>query len=122
MRKKTVTNEDNKSIKKVIIFCLIVALLIVISSLIRFAIVLKESKYNGKNIFTLAIQQSQENATIIAFDPGNDTLSQLTIQGKYNNSIQSLVGIPLDGTIQVKNLPLIGNPSEELFSLILHPT
>ncbi len=102
MQKKTTVK--NKSIKKVIIYSAVVALLLLASLLFRFFTVLRNSKFDGENRFTIAITDTSEKTYIYSLEPSHKTLSRLTLEGKevsYNPG--RTVGIPIDGFFKLKN-------------------
>ncbi len=122
-RKKISQSVDtNKSIKKVILFCLIVGILIFISLLVRFLVVLKNSKFDGHARFTIAVIQ-KKSFRIISFDPDANTIANLLVDGSAAGSPQRSVGVPIDGIITVtRPLVLSNDPSNALLEIILHPT
>lgn len=125
MKRKRENQEssDNKSIKKVILFCAIVVLLIIISLVIRFFIVFKNSKYDGNARFTVAIVE-KKSFRIFSFDPGSNQIAVLTVGGKVPaEPPQRSVGAPIDGTVTVLDqLTIPSEPENALFTIITHPT
>jgi hypothetical protein len=123
MPKKQVPETGERSIKKVILFCVVVVLLILISLLVRLSIVLKDSKYNGSDRFTIAIVDKKV-LTFLSFDPATTSISSLRVTGMVLQAPpQRIIGIPVDGILLVaKPFTLSTDPSEAIQTILLHPT
>lgn len=122
MRKKTEHDGQNSSVKKAVFFCLIVAMLLLLSLLVRFVTLLKDGKYDGKSRFTIAIEQ--QRPVILSFDPVNKRVSQLTVSEKNaSQSLEQTLGIPIDARVRTKKpLEIDKDPTYYLTEILLHPS
>lgn len=106
-KKKSIEPEGNKSIKKVILFLVVVAILIFFSLSVRLMYLIKQSKFDNESRFTVAINESEDSSLILSFNPINKSISKLVLTGDRKKiSAGKIAGIPLDGTI---TLPGISN-------------
>lgn len=122
MKKQQIEGENTRSLKKVIIFCVIVAGLILLSLLLRFIVVIQHSKFDGTNRFTLAIVEDKK-FRLLSFDPASTTISLLVVSGNNSNELpQRVIGIPVDGTIRVTHtFALAPDPADGLMAVMMHP-
>lgn len=103
MKKNSTEKIENNSIKKVVFFCFIVFSLIIISLLARFFVIWKESKFDGKNKFTLEIIENDTKATIYSFNPEAKSIASITLIGKRKTSPRKILGVFIDGSIDIKS-------------------
>lgn len=103
MKKNSTEVIENHSIKKVVFFCFIVCSLIIISLLARFFVIWKESRFDGKNKFTLEIIENDSRATIFSFNPEAKSIASITLTGKRKMRPSKILGVFTDGSIDIKS-------------------
>lgn len=100
IRKKTL----NKSTRKAIFFVFVVIVLVVLSLLFRVIFLIKSSNYNSKDRFTISVVVDDDKAMILSFNPENETISEITLNGKRKNLTPArLLGVFIDGTVILGN-------------------
>lgn len=112
----------NRSLKKVFVFILIVLLLLLISVTIRLFYLVKDSKYNGRDQFTISVITTSNKSSIISFDPQNKSISHVLLVGERRNiSPGRILGVLVDSNIDLgKDLKSYSIP-KILFNTLLRP-
>lgn len=121
-KKKKIEPESNHSLRKVVLFLIIVAVLIILSLSVRFMYLVKQSKYDGESRFTVVVNESEEKAIILSFNPLNKSLSKMVLKGnRENEPAGKIVGIPVDGTINLPGEANNESPSSLLMYALSNP-
>lgn len=112
--------EQRKSnLKIAILFIAIVIFLIFISFLLKLIILYKDSNFDGKHRFTVAVVKN-DKSQIVSVSPDNKTISLFTIDGKVKN-LNSFLKIPIDAYIYSSDLNIDrSNISSGFFKEILN--
>lgn len=98
---KKESHESERSMRTLLLFCGIVLLLILGSLAFKFLSILKLSSYDGKHRFTLLVEHSKKDATIVSFDPGTRSVSEVFLTGKKDiHNPGKYLGIPINGKIK----------------------
>lgn len=115
---------QNRSLKKAVLFCVIVLVLLLLSLLFRIFLSWKDSTYDGNSRYTLAIIQDKTHATVLSFDPDEGEIITLLLSGTSADTPESTLGIPVDGKVILhKDVKLYeNNPARNLLTLLLRPT
>ncbi len=125
MRKKSKQLEipSSKSIRKVIVFCFIVGLLIGLSLLVRVIVLFKNSSFDGDNRYTFVVVKQQRPIAAYSFDPTTKSAAILHIANeKVKMSAQKLLGIPVDGIAEVSDTFIVPKDSSgALISILMDP-
>jgi hypothetical protein len=118
---KKESHEGAKSMRTLLLFCAVVLLLILASLTIKFISVLNQSTYDDKHRFTLLVEHSKKDATILSFDPSTKTVSEVFLRGDkaiYNPG--KYLGIPINGKVQdIEKYTDTTNIPDKLLSYIL---
>lgn len=93
----------DRNLRVVLWFGISVALIILISVLLRFAAVLFASKFDGKHRFTVDIQTPSAKHWIVSIEPISSSGSILEVSGVRTRQIGKLLKIPTDGKIAQRN-------------------
>lgn len=123
MRKKVDHPHDGKSLKTVIIYAAIVAILIAASLTWKAVLIVQQSKFTNQH-FTLALSQNETVKELLVFDPADESMSVLRLADskiKLNELVKQ-TGIATDGYINVNDTSsgiINDNISETLLSLAL---
>lgn len=100
---KKENHHASRSMRTLLLFCSVVLLLIVGSLSLKFISIVKQSSYDGQHRFTLLVQHSKKDATILSFDPVSHSVSQVMLHGNTEISAPGkYLGIPINGKIQDK--------------------
>lgn len=98
---KKENHEGARSMRTLLLFCGVVLLLILGSFTIKFLSVLKQSTYDGQHRFTLLVEHTKKDATVISFDPTTRSVSEVFLSGKKDFSDPGkYLGIPINGKIK----------------------
>jgi hypothetical protein len=122
-KKKTVASE-NKSLRKAIFFIGIVCILIMLSMIARFAYIIKNSQFNGRDRFTVAIIFTPLKASLISFDPFSESVSHILVLGKREGYTPGrIIGVPVDAVINLeKEKEELPNSVPKILSYaLMHP-
>lgn len=102
MRKKKVKAEKHNT-KAAILFVLFVFTIILISAVFKVISVVRQSKFDGTNRFTITVY-SDKNLEIVSFFPTNHSISILRIEeGNKDLKVGKFLKIPVDGFIKAKS-------------------
>lgn len=74
-------------------------ILIFISIFLKFAVIVKDSNFDGKNRFTIAISQ-KDNISVVSLSPKNKSVSIIKISRKIPGSIERFLEVPVDATMK----------------------
>lgn len=108
MNKEKVQKTKSKSVKKALFFVFIVLLLIFLSLFFRLVSLIKDSSFNSKDRFTISVINNESKAFIISFNPVDETISEVTINGPRDKlSLGRILGVPVDGSIVLNNKNII---------------
>lgn len=99
MRKKnTQPSTNHRSMKILLLFCVVVVILIGISLSVRFLSTVKNSKFDGKHRLTLLVKQSDKVAEILSFEPQAKSITRVVINSPAKlPNIGKHFGIVIDG-------------------------
>lgn len=98
--KKRKASQRSSNLKLAVAFFAFVFSVILTSFLIRGAMMVKESIYDGSGRFTLKVSDGK-NAQLISFSKTSSSISILTIEGQSKNAnIGHLLSIPIDGFLE----------------------
>lgn len=98
--RQTKKSPQPNSLRTLLIFCGIVVILVLISSLFRLLYLIQHSQFSGENRFTIAFVGDSKELNIVSLDPNKSTLSHLEINGVKNVSDAKMqVGVFTDTTI-----------------------
>lgn len=101
--KKKKTHEST-SIKTLVIYCLVVFLLIFMSIAIKFFFIVKESKFDGKHRFTIAVTTEKQKSEVLSFDPQSNSVVVLEVIGDGGKHLQEILGLPIDVVVATPSL------------------
>lgn len=124
MGNKQDLKEGIKSLRKAILFLVIVFVLVFISILLKVYYLVKDSKYNGKNRFTISVESTKNTAYVLSFSPQDNTASEIIIQGERGKrSPGRIIGIAIDGQIKIDNDNILQNETIDgvLYYTLSHP-
>jgi len=113
---------SNKNIKMVLIFCVFVAVAILISLTVKFFVTLSESAFDGQHQFILAVFGNQKKIKIISFAPDSMSLGILQLANAHNEDIRQALVIPIDAEVMVSDEKTTESVSPLLQDIILHFT
>lgn len=122
MKKKQKKESGDRSLKKVLLFCLVVSILIILSIMVRILYVVVNSKYDGSNRFTISVTESPHKAYILSFNPMDRTISEVILTGdRKNTSAGKLLGIPVTGSVKLTEGVKLNDidPPDILFYLLM---
>jgi hypothetical protein len=106
--------KNGKNLKLAGLFIIFVLGLIVFSTLFKFLLIVKASKFDGSHNFIVGFIGKNVNK-VVSFSPQNRSISILDVNIKdSNNNLSRLLEIPIDGTIISQN-PNKDNISSVLF-------
>jgi hypothetical protein len=108
--------QENSNLKLAGLFVVFVLGLIILSTFLKFFLIVKSSRFDGTHNFIVNFT-GEGNSKIVAFSPQNKSLSILDIKDSKNNLFK-LLEIPVDGKIVVKNLDDSKVPSLLLKSIL----
>lgn len=118
--KKTSSNKDNGSLKTFFLYALVVLFIILVSLSVKAIFLIKQSKFDGKNI-TVALLQDKKIVGVVGFNTAKNSMSYLKIK---NNSSESLpkekLGIIPDAKIK-SSTDLAKEDIETVFSKAMLP-
>ena len=98
MRKKA--RVEKNSTKFAILFVLFVFVIILISAVLKAASVIRQSKFDGSNRFTISVSNNK-NLEIISFSPDIHSISILKLDGEVKNlKLERFLKIPIDGFVK----------------------
>jgi hypothetical protein len=98
--KKDTHHGGARSIRTLIAFCAVVALLILGSLGFKFITTVQDSKFDGEHRFTLLVRHDTHAASVISFDPATHSVSEVFLRSKGNlPNVGKYLGIPIDGMI-----------------------
>src|SRR5882724_8311421 len=120
---KKSTHQNNKSLKTVFIYLLIVMFIICIALLVKAFYIYQQSKFDPAHDFVLAIVQQNNIKEIIAFHPETQAISLLQIQDKnlLYTSLAKDYGIATNGFIKAQDIQISSNDiASLLWASILH--
>jgi len=105
--------KGGKNLKLAGLFIILVLGLIILSTLFKFLLTVKASKFDGSHNFTVGF--IGKNATkVVSFSPQNRSISILDVNVKdSSNNLSKFLEVPIDGTI------ISQNPNENNISSIL---
>jgi len=89
--------QENSNVKLAGIFIIFVLGLIILSTLFKFFLIVKSSRFDGSHSFIVNFVGEREN-NIVAFSPQNKSLSTLIVDNPQRDSVKALE-IPVDGEI-----------------------
>src|SRR5258708_5871508 len=99
--KKSIQHED-KSLKTFFVYAILVIFLLVIALSIKAFFIIRESKYDGRHHFTVAIVKQNTVEELIGFSPATSSLSQLQIRnGIQASDLGKVIGVMPDATVKV---------------------
>src|SRR3989344_730258 len=102
MIKKARVKKNNT--KFAVLFVLFVFVIILISAVLKVASVIRQSKFDGNNRFTISVSNNK-NLEVISFSPNNHSISTLRIEdGKKDLKLGQFLKIPMDGFIMGDSL------------------
>lgn len=104
IRKK---REFKKHNTKIAVFFVIFVLLIILGSIVFKTVkIIGESKFDGRNRFTIKVSNSK-NLQILSFSPSSDSISVLDLEGDVEElNLNKYLAIPTDGFIEADFLDL----------------
>ncbi len=109
MRRKVVVKES-KSLKTFYIYIVLVLLAIGVSFVIKLIFIIQQSKFDGRQHFTVVVTKEQKVKEIIAFNPKVSSMAVLTVKDA-NVSVSSIVkdyGIASDAQLEVNDAVSLG--------------
>lgn len=94
--------ESNRSLRTVLLFCFLVGLLIVVSLTIKTVSLIRESTFDGKNQYILAVT-TDKKSEIISFHPLEKSIGVLKVNNSTDSkNLKRALSIPIDGYISLK--------------------
>jgi len=93
--------QENSNLKLAGLFLVFVLGLIILSTFLKFFLIVKSSRFDGTHNFIVSFV-GEGNSKVVSFSPKNKSLSILNVKGLENNLSQTLE-IPVDGKIIVKD-------------------
>lgn len=95
--------QQGKTLKFAIIFCLGVLFLILMSIGVKSLFLIKNSSFDGVNRFNVGIFQSNQTS-VVSFSPQNHIITVLNLKGKLaNTNLSQYLELPIDATITTEN-------------------
>jgi len=109
-----------RSIRTLLAFCGVVAILITLSLGVKFFSTVKESKYDGQHRFTLLVQHDKQSASVLSFDPATHSVSEVFLRSKGElPDVGKYLGVPIEGKItDSEKIDASGPPTGALLSYI----
>lgn len=117
------------NLKTVFIFCVLVFILIFISTVFKTITLVKQSKFDGKHTLNVQIDTTS-SSQVISFAPEKRTIHIVTIQkdSQEKKQISKLLEVPIDGFImpsEKKKVPFLAkfdesNISDQLLSTLVN--
>ena len=112
----------NNSLKKVFVFISTVFLLLVISVVVKLFYIVKDSKYNGRDQFSISVIANPYKASIISFNPQDKSISHVILIGERKNLPPGrLLGVFTDSNIYLGNDLKTYSVSKILFNALIRP-
>lgn len=111
-----------RSLKKVLVFVLVVFLLLIISVFINLFYIAKDSKYNGRDQYTVSVIATTDKSSVIFFNPENKSISHVIMNGDRKNiSPGRLLGVLIDSNINLNEDLKSYSVSQILLKAFIHP-
>jgi hypothetical protein len=123
MSKINKTQTENKSLKKVILFCLVVFILILLSFIVRIVFLIKDSRFDGVNKYTIAIINKNTKTYLLSFDPVDKNINEIVLVSGKNRSIPGkTLGVLVDATVILKSDAFLTKDRSDdiVYYLLLH--
>lgn len=96
MKKQT---SDTNSLKKIIVFCVLVFFLIAISLTYKTILILQAGKFDGQHRFTLRLINGK-TTELLSFDPQNKTQISVMLPNTTKDALlEKILGVPIDATV-----------------------
>jgi hypothetical protein len=114
MRKKILPSTSGQSITVLLFFCAGVAILILLALILKIAVIVAHSHFDGSHRFTVAVISKPMH--VVSFDPKQNSISVLAFQSAPNASkehIANVLHIPVDAYIQESISPSFGGDEEK---------
>jgi len=89
---------ESSNLRLAVIFITVVVFFILFSVVLKFAFLVKESKFDGSNKFNVQIIDPQKTE-IISFSPSENSISILKIGRRINGDLSRNLEVPIDGII-----------------------
>lgn len=100
-----VKKKTGKNTKIALLFFVFILILFFISLVLKMVTVAKNSKFDGVNVYKIAIKQ-EKGGQIISFSPYNNTISILSTDNPVTNEIGKELRIPIDAVIEDKEVKI----------------
>lgn len=97
MKQRAKESKKSNSLRILMFFFIVVCLLVGISLLLKLAVIVAKSTFDGQHRFTIA--EGENPLRIYSFAPDNKTISVLEITAQKPVPIKKLVKMPIDATI-----------------------
>lgn len=89
---------ESSNLRLAVIFITVVVFFVLFSVVLKFAFLVKESKFDGNNKFNVQIIDPQKTE-IISFSPSDNSISILKIGRRINGDLSRNLQVPIDGII-----------------------
>jgi hypothetical protein len=96
------SHEKKNSLRTVILFCSIVAIIILVSLIYRGIQLVQHSKFDGKSgIIISLMQKDKKKAAIYSFDPVKESVSVFIIQNRSGvGNLRQILHLPIEGEVK----------------------
>ncbi len=121
MRKKTEHGKEKQSTLLLRLFLVGVAILLLLSGILKVASIIAKSTFDGTHRYTLLIQYNAKEVRAFSLSPQDSTISVLSMSSKttiYN--ARQYLAIPVDAFIKNQNIPDSENSTQVLFYMLMH--
>ncbi len=113
---KNAKKNKGKNVNLAVYFTVIVIFIILVSVVFKGLDIVRKSKFDGENRFTVAVV-SDNNIDYISVSPKEGTLTRLNVRGVNEDDI-NILPIPHDALV-IANSETIGNPKTYFLKMIL---